>query len=453
MRQNKINFFNNLKVGKIALVLSIFVIAYFSFSFYSSDEALYRKATDRESLLRVKSLPLSYVAPGKLNHKNEQRNLSFDKAVRKFLKRWSIKGASVAVAKEGKLIYSAGYGYSNIEENDTVSSGSLFRIASVSKLITAVGVMHLIDNNKLDINASVFGKEGILSEYKEFRDKKVKNITVHHLLNHKAGWSWRDGDFMFQSGLIENIMELDGPPTQHDIIDFVLKKRRLRYKPGQYYAYSNFGYMLLGKIIEKVSGDSYEDYIQQNILLPNGIIGMRLTGNYKHDRRPFEVNYYDYPTAHEYASFDGLYESVPKPYGGSDIAALEGAGAWIANASQIVKLVNLLDYEYGRYTILSEDLLKKMTDVENYHDAIGWKGSRDGNWWRTGTLSGTSSFVYRRNDGLSFAIIANSSVWMGHRFNKRMKWMMEDAVKHFDEWEDQDLFLANDPNPWASPFN
>lgn len=307
-----------------------------SLAFYTTSEVAFTRSMDESSHNQLSYLNFNLVSPAP-EMDSSQINSAFDADIHKFLNRWDIKGASVAVMKDNKLIYSRGYGYANIEKEEETNTKHLFRIASASKLITAIAIMKMVDDGVLNLDENVFGPNGILSDFSEMKDINHHKVKVRHLLNHKGGWSWRDGDFMFQAAKIKRIMELQGPPTEDDIIDFVLRHRRLRYKPGTQYAYSNFGYMLLGKIIERKSSTKYERYVNENILEPNGIYGMRIAGNYEWERKPFETHYYNHPGAYQFESFDGNFESVEKPYGGSDITTLGAAGGWIANASQLAK--------------------------------------------------------------------------------------------------------------------
>lgn len=423
----------------IAIVLGVTAI---SFAFYTTSEVAFTRSVDEGNQDQLSYLNFNLVSPAPIMDSTIS-NPEFDKDIEKFLNRWDIKGASVAVMKDNRLIYSKGYGVTNEETQESVRTKHLFRIASASKLITAITIMKMVDDGIIDLEENIFGENGIFSHFNEMKDPKHKNIKVKHLLNHKGGWSWRDGDFMFQASKIKRIMELEGPPSEDDIIEFVLKHRRLRYKPGTQYAYSNFGYMLLGKIIEQKTGSSYEDYVVSTILEPNGIYGMRISGNYEWERRPFEVHYYNHPGAYQFQSFDGNYESVEKPYGGSDINTLGAAGGWIANASQLAKLVALID-PHNDFQLLSKESRELMVSGNSYKDAYGWKGARGENYWRTGTLAGSACFIQRKDDGYSYAVILNSSVWMGHRFNNYIKWMMDKAILELDNHQ-QNLFYQN-PN-------
>jgi len=421
----------------IAIVLGVTAI---SFAFYTTSEVAFTRSIDEGNQNQLHYINFNLVEPAPVMD-SVSYNAEFDESINKFLDRWDIKGASVAVMKDNRLIYSKGYGVTNKSTQEPVNTQHLFRIASASKLVTAITIMKMVDDGIIDLDEYVFGENGILSHFDEVKDQQHHKIKVRHLLNHRGGWSWRDGDFMFQSAKIKRIMELEGPPSEDDVIEFVLKHRRLRYRPGTQYAYSNFGYMLLGKIIEHKTNSSYERYVVNNILEPNGIYGMRLSGNYEWERRPFEVHYYNHPGAYQFPSFDGNYESVEKPYGGSDINNLGAAGGWIANASQLAKLVTLVDPNNG-YQLLSEESRKLMVSGDNYKDAFGWKGARGENYWRTGTLAGSACFINRKENGYTYAVILNSSVWMGHRFNRYIKWMMDKSIMKLENHE-QNLFFQN----------
>jgi CubicO group peptidase (beta-lactamase class C family) len=421
----------------IAILLGLTAV---SFAFYTTSEVAFTRSVDEGNQSQLSYINFNLVRPAPAMDSSEF-NLVFDEDIATFLERWDIKGASVAVMKDNKLIYSKGYGVTNKETKEKVETEHLFRIASASKLITAITIMKMVDDGLIDLDEYVFGAGGALSHFAEMKDPKHQKVKIKHLLNHKGGWSWRDGDFMFQADKIKRIMELEGPPSEDDIIEFVLKHRRLRYRPGTQYAYSNFGYMLLGKIIEQKTNTSYENYVVQNILEPNGIYGMRISGNYQWERRPFEVHYYNHPGAYQFQSFDENYEAVEKPYGGSDINTLGAAGGWIANASQLAKLVTLVDPN-NAYQLLSDESRDLMVGGDNHRDAYGWKGARGENYWRTGTLAGSACFIQRKENGYSYAVILNSSVWMGHRFNNYIKWMMDKAILELDN-QQRNLFYQN----------
>ena len=121
---------------------------------------------------------------------------------------------------------------------------------------------------------------------------------------------------MFQNTAVTKAMGVPSPATCTDIIRWMLN-RPLDFAPGQRYAYSNFGYCILGRIIEKVSGQPYETYLQQKILAPLGIGRMSIGSSLLSGRKPNEVKYYDYPGAPLANSvFPQAPGKVPEPDGG-----------------------------------------------------------------------------------------------------------------------------------------
>ena len=170
-----------------------------------------------------------------------------EKTVNSFLRKWSIVGASVAIAKDGKLVFARGFGYADTVTKTETQPYNLFRIASISKLVTAVGIMRLQEDGRLSLNDTVFGPDGILNDpyFSDPKDKRVYGITVAHLLSHEAGWTQRYGDQMFMPIVIAEKMGVKPPVDTKAIVRFALDKR-LHYTPGTGRAYSNLGYSILG---------------------------------------------------------------------------------------------------------------------------------------------------------------------------------------------------------------
>jgi CubicO group peptidase (beta-lactamase class C family) len=181
-----------------------------------------------------------------------------DRLMNRFLKKWEVAGATVAIVKDGQLVFAKGYGFSDMESETEVEPSNLFRIASISKLITATAVMKLQEEGKLHLDDLVFGDGGILNDtiYTKIRDKRTKRITVEHLLRHSAGFTSRYGDPMFLPLAIAKKMKVEPPISAETTIQFALS-RRLHFTPGSRGGYSNLGYVILEKVIEKASGQDY----------------------------------------------------------------------------------------------------------------------------------------------------------------------------------------------------
>jgi len=365
-----------------------------------------------------------------------------EKSINNFMRRWEITGASVAVAKDGKLLYARGFGLADKELNIPVEPYNRFRIASISKLITAVAIMKLQEDGKLSVSDKVFGVEGILNDsvFTEPRDKRVYSITVAHLLSHEGGWSTRWGDQMFMPITVSENLGMKPPVDTKAIVKFALAKN-LHFTPGTGKSYSNLGYAILGLIIEKVSGMSYDEYCRKELLEPLGIYDMTLAKNLPEDRAPFEVSYYEPSDAILKPSIYGSYEFVPASYGGNDIEALGAAGAWIATAPDLMKFLLSVDGFDSKSDILKRESIDFMTDTKNKYAPVGWKAAiYDGTWWRTGTFPGSSCMMKRQPDGLAWVVLLNASAWNGPEISTDINYMMARALSQVKSWTDTDLF-------------
>ncbi|WP_066631782.1 serine hydrolase domain-containing protein [Labilibacter marinus] len=373
---------------------------------------------------------------------DQDRFKVIDQSVNRFIRRNHLAGASVSVAREGKLVFTKGYGMADKEKSIQVQPYNLFRIASVSKLVTAVAVMKLVEQDKLTLDSHVFGSNGILNDsiYLNYRDKKVERITVKQLLNHSAGFTNRYGDPMFIPTVIAKKMDLEYPVKQEDIISFMLKKR-LHFPPGTMSSYSNLGYAILEKVIEKSSRMDYELYVKTNVLYPLEIFDMQIGGSYTWERSNLEVKYYEPDDAFLVEDHNGGTELVPRSYGGNDIKTLGAAGGWIASTTDLLRLIVAIDGFDTPHDILSANSIQEMSSTELLGGSpLGWRGVRKNYWYRTGTLAGTSALVVRQNDGLSYAIVFNTNSWKGPEFANDIKYMMDRTLAKVDSWPNYDMF-------------
>lgn len=366
-----------------------------------------------------------------------------------FMHKWSVAGASMAIAKDGKLVYARGFGYSDTIAKTEVQPYSLFRIASISKLVTAVAVMKLSEEGKLSLDAKVFGQDGILNDpfFDKPKDKRVFDITVGHLLSHESGWTQRYGDQMFMPLVIADEMKVRPPVDLKTIVRFALDKK-LHYTPGASKAYSNLGYSILGMVIEKVSGMKYQEYCRKEVLEPLGIYDMKLAHNLSVDKAPFEVSYYETSAADPKLSIFGNGELVPEYDGGNDIETLGSAGAWLADASDLMRLLLAIDGFDTKPDMLSSESISFMTNPENGFAPVGWKSvNQEGIWYRTGSFSGTAGVMKRQPDGIAWVLILNTSSWIGPDIYSYIDKMMTRAIASVSYWPDVDLFDRSLPLP------
>jgi CubicO group peptidase (beta-lactamase class C family) len=369
--------------------------------------------------------------------------------VTNFLHKWSIAGASVAIARDGKLIFARGFGYTDTSSMTETQPYNLFRIASMSKLVTAIAIMKLNEEGKLALDGKVFGPDGILNDpyYDNPKDKRVYDITVEELLGHESGWSQRYGDQMFMPLVVAEDLGVQLPVDTRTILRFALNKN-LHYTPGKGRAYSNLGYSVLGLIVEKISGMPYEDFCKKEILEPLGIYDMRLARNLASEKAPFEVSYYESSNAGPKPSIYGTGELVPPSNGGNDIRSLGGAGAWLSTSPDLMRLLLAVDVFSTRPDMLSNSSINFMTDNSNGYAPVGWKATvLDGTWWRTGSFSGTAGMMKRQPDGISWVVLLNTSAWNGPEIYSYIDRMMTRALTQIDTWPEDDLLGQSLPLP------
>jgi CubicO group peptidase (beta-lactamase class C family) len=393
------------------------------------------------------------LVPGYIRLTNlNSSGLEFDRCVPvidAFMRKWTIAGASVAIAKDGKLVYARGFGFADTAAGIETQPYSKFRIASISKLVTAVAIMKLQEEGRLSLNDKVFGPGGILDDscYCKPKDNRVFNITVAHLLSHEGGWSQRYGDQMFMPQVIANQMKTNLPVDATTIIRFALSKR-LHFTPGTGRSYSNLGYSILGLVVEKRSGLPYDEYCRTQIFEPLGIYDMIPARNLPDQKAPFEVTYYEPAGMPLRPSIYGTGEMVPVRYGGNDIETLGAAGSWLATAPDLMRLLLSIDGLSYNEDLLSEESIRFMTDTNNNFAPVGWKTSYiDGNWVRTGSFAGTAGMMKRQPNGISWVVLLNSSAWNGPEIHSYINRMMSKMLSQIDEWPGHDLFENSLPLP------
>lgn len=372
----------------------------------------------KRSIPKAQPIPPSAVRLN-LTVTNQQSEIpeleGLDKKIRYYMRKWQFKGASLAITRNDSLVYAKGYGWADEENGVQMEPGHILRMASVSKLLTAVGIMVLQDQGMLNIKDTVFGPSGILNDslfVGTIKDRNHHKITVEHLLRHQGGFH---RDPLFSSRDVKHQLQLDHAPEKEDFYRLVLS-RRLRFMPGSWQNYSNFGYLLLSEIIEKVSGMPYEKFMTEKVLIPAGCYDMHIAGSYYKDKYENEVRYYTHEGDGKFIEeYNESGRIVERCYGGNNIPLLSGAGAWCGSPIEIARLVASIDGDPGVPDILSEEAIGQMTEYfDNETYSLGWNDTNpDKGWSRSGTLSGTCALVKRFPDGECWILITNTSTWKG----------------------------------------
>ena len=177
--------------------------------------------------------------------------------------RWKweyIPGFSVAIAKDGKVLFKGAYGYADTDTKQKMTPHHLFRIASQSKTFTATSIMQLEEQGKLRIDDPVIMH---LAWLKDHSDKRWSEVTIRQLLSHSAG--------VVRDGLDADYWQLGRDFPDKDQLHGAIMDSDLIVEPNTRLKYSNYGYSLLGEVIELVSGMSYNEYVTVHIIEPLGL--------------------------------------------------------------------------------------------------------------------------------------------------------------------------------------
>jgi CubicO group peptidase (beta-lactamase class C family) len=339
-----------------------------------------------------------------------------------FMRRFDVPGLSVAIARDGVPVYGETFGAADRESQEPLSPASLFRIASVTKPITSVAIFTLIEKGKIGLQDRVFGPGAILGTdfgtqpYKPYTEE----ICVDHLLTHTAGgWPNDSSDPMFRFPQL----------SQADLISWTLDNLPIEHRPGEHFAYSNFGYCVLGRIIEKTARMPYEQYIRQQVLRHCMIEDMRISGNSIIERAPHEVAYYG--------------QNGEDPYA-MNVTRMDSHGGWLASAADLVRFANHIGGSGNQPGLLSQDSIASMTapgpanpSSAEVKYARGWhvRNNGRGNWWHNGSLPGTTAILVRTPTGFCWAALTNTRRQPADDINGVLDKMVWDMTRQVRAWK------------------
>jgi CubicO group peptidase (beta-lactamase class C family) len=338
-----------------------------------------------------------------------------DSKVIDFMTKWNIEGGSIAILKDGRLVYSKGFGFADEAGQRAVTPYSVFRIASVTKPVTCIAIMQLVEKGIIKLDDKVFGATGLLPEYNDLiTDNRVRSITVRQILKHQGGWNrkWDSNGKAYSPEFEPTINKKDaiiaseGEYTRKTVMDFMLK-RKLDFKPGDSTGYSNFGYFVLGRVIVKKSGLTYENYVRQNIFEPLGIGSMKIGADDASSQSAGEVNYYG----------SGAYSY--------SMDMMDAHGGLVASAPALGLILRSMD----RDCPIGKKLLKPATidTIFKFNQELCWGRDKDFNAYRhSGRLVGTSTYTSMGDNG--FTIIALFNRIISDSDAHKMMWSLTTDV-------------------------
>jgi CubicO group peptidase (beta-lactamase class C family) len=321
-----------------------------------------------------------------------------------------LPGLAVTVARRGTVVYQEATGFADPARRERLTPDHLFRIASISKPVTAVAVFALAEEGRLKPEDRVFGQGGLLEkDFGKAPSTPVGKITVRHLLTHTCGgWGNSRNDPMFRNPALNH----------HDLIARTLRDHPLEHEPGTHHAYSNFGYCVLGRVIEKLTGRPYAEHVREAVLAKCGVTSMRIAGNTRDDRAPGEVAYVDTDSEAPYRM---------------NVARMDAHGGWLGSTGDLVKFACRVDGFENPPDILRPGTLRTITatDAVSPNYGCGWAVNRVPNWWHGGSIPGTTTLLVRTASGLCWAAFANSRTKDSSAALDRFMW---DLVRSVPAW-------------------
>lgn len=384
---------------------------------------------------------------------------SVDRTMEKFIRDNEIPGAAVAIVKDGRLVYARGFGYADIGKKQTVQPASRFRIASISKPITAVAVLRLVQQKKLSLDDKVLD----ILKYKPHLkngakvDPRWKSITVRQCLQHTGGWDRGVSfDAMFKAVPFAKDLGVTPPAKPEHVIRCMLGVP-LDFDPGKQYAYSNFGYCLLGRIIEKKTGKPYDRFVREDVLKPIGVKRIQLGHSFLKEQADGEVRYYTRGNRTGPSVFPPVGKRVPWQYGGWHLEAMDSHGGWIASAVDLARFAAAIDRPEKSHILTKSSIAtmiapppapvsrNKNGGLTATYYGLGWSirpvSNGKVNTWHTGSLDGTSTILVRRHDGVDFAVLFNTrDMPNGNHPARHIDPLMNRTLNGIKTWPKHDLF-------------
>lgn len=383
---------------------------------------------------------------------------AFDDAIPGFLAQWGIPGATVAAMRDGRLAVARGYGYAGPDTDEPVTPGALCRVGSISKPVTAAAVLDLVERGALSLDDRAVELLADLVPAGGPADERVADVTVRQLLRHTAGWDRRQVGFdpVFAPRRVAEAQGTDPPASAETTVEYMFDQQ-LGYDPGTGHMYSNFGYCLLGRIVEAVSGTDYESHVTGRVLDPLGAGGMHLGATRRENLHPDEVRYLSHGTGQ--SPFPGGGQ-VPRPYGQGVLReALDANGGWVGSVVDLLRFVRGVDGRGGsgssavpdvldaetRETMLARPDLARYDGAAQYY-AMGWvvNHSRSARfYWHNGSIPGSYGFLaHFEGPGVTLAALFNgrAPVAQFQQFNAAAQQTLIGAFDSVTSWPERDLF-------------
>ena len=360
---------------------------------------------------------------------------AIDATVGNFMNLNGLPGGAVAMTYKNRLIFAKSYGYVDVDNALFAEPDSRFRVASVSKAITAMGIMKLVHDGQLALTYQPFPFSGVGSVIGGAYNTALSppaGPTVDQILHHAGGWDRDTGPDLMGYDTLHTVEGLipssSGPPDCSNLLRYV-ESQPLQFKPGTKVDYSNVGFCALSEVIRETSGANYIDYMQKNVLSPLGMNDTALGSTQQSKQMDREAVYYD-TTDTPLPSLFAPYATAPPPY--SDIGALEaqqGGGGLVSTAIDLAHFTgaiasgNLPNFpgppNFPGWPQMYYTLSTRVPAYDSVAVGAGWDSVPSNvvatpllpydnyNFVKEGGYQGTVSTVAATADGYGFAAVFN----------------------------------------------
>ena len=347
----------------------------------------------------------------------------FDDAMTGFMESRGIEAGLLGVMKDGVVVLERGYGWQDAAHSELLPASAMMRIASVTKPVTAAAIHRLADAGVLSLADPIFdlGQPGggllALSPFLSLGDSRLADVTVQHCLDHEGGWDRSlVGDLTYMETEIASDMRVADPPGRDNTARWILGQP-LQHDPGSVEAYSNVGYLMLGLVIEQVSGMEYMDFVHQEVFASIGVGpgDIELGRTFAADQNVREP-WYQHPGSCVNV-FDPS-EFVNCPYGGWDHEARVAQGRVIAATRPLL-------YFLDAFYIAGPSIGAPRTGAES----PTWKRNH------TGSLSGTNALARQRGDGVNYVVLFNERPGSGTSYASQIRVILDGVIDdEISEW-------------------
>ena len=432
------------RIGTIALVLAGFGLVVVPWQLTGDRAVVSSQVNAAAREAKEEDKPEVTKGPGGLPMVGKSVELlrPLDEGIEKIMLRHGVPGASVAITRHGKLIFARGYGWSHHEKNAHTTPETLFGLASVSKVFTALAILVLVEDGKLKLDQKAFEiLEGLEPLPRVVPDPRLSQITIRQLLNHSGGWD-RDktGDPINWSQQVSYNMKVRMPIDENQLIRYTLGAP-IDFDPGTKTVYSNFGYIVLGQIVAKVSGQTYERFVQTRVLKSMGIKHMSL-----HDKGG---RYFD-SEARRYNA--GILQAMPaynSPW-------TDASGGWAASAVDLARMMTAVDGSRTGKPFLGKEAMQEMLApppkplvprADKTYFGLGWDAVQPikeaHGYMKSGSWPGVRATVKHRVDGINTIILYNALIQMDPldlRIANDASRDIQEQLAQVKEWPSEDLF-------------